>query len=466
MQRKGPISKHQPRLRPKIGLDGARIANVVFVSGLIFVLRPENIEYVLSAWGALLILQIVLLPERRLAAILFLALTFYATTALLALKYARQNFDPWPSLNIVQSSTYLDLRCVLFAAVAVEIIFGFQRIGSSIRHAATASRRTIGSVESSLPDFLLSLALLSIGLFDWLKLASIGLATVIGGERRQFATQLLLGGNHNIQVLCIAATAFLICRIATRSIGLFPVLSLIVLWTPFLLAGSRKEAITTGAICVIMLAGILSKRMIFLSVIGSVIVFLSPTLKSANIFDSLHEFILPQYMHFSIAMGLVPPDLGGSFLDRAQFLLPNELRVTEIVDFGRAFYRLGITGVGLGASPFGEAELNAFFGSPEASFVIVFTAAVAAMHFLAKKFPIYTIVAFGLLLVFGRSDFWTYMFFVCYVSVLILLLAKFPASKKFPLPPRLDHESEQLVRYRQPEVEAAASFTDSKDRPS
>lgn len=416
---------------PKVPLG--RMLNLSAAIFLYFALGRDAIEVVLLTWLSVLAVQIFFLRSRRLAAVLFLSLTLYASTAYLALKYARQNFEPWPSLQVVQSVTALDLRCVFLAVIFVEVLFGFERIGAVVSRAAGACRNSIGSVQSSLPDFVVSIMFVTIGVFDWLKIASIGFGNVLSGERRQYATQLLLGGNHNVQVLVMAATVFLVCRIFTRSIGSLPIVSIAILWAPFLLVGSRKEAITTGAICIIMLGGLLSKRAVLAFASCSVFIFLSPSLKSGSIYDSLHEFILPQYMHFSMAMGLVPPDLGGTFLERSQFLLPNILRITEITDFGRAFYRLGITGVGLGASPFGEAQLSYFFGNTEISFAIVFVAAVALMIFFARRAPIYTVVAFGLLVVYGRSDFWTYMFFVSYVSAAIFLLSKFPASSKFPL---------------------------------
>ncbi|WP_142028786.1 hypothetical protein [Arthrobacter sp. SLBN-112] len=412
-----------------------RLVSLAVGLASISVLRPDNIEPVLLVWLLVLLTQVFFVPSRRLAGVLFLSLTLYASTAYLALKYARQNFEPWPSLQVVQSVTALDLRCVFLAVILVEAVFGFERLGAVVSRASVTCRNSIGAVRSSLPDFAVSILFLTIGIFDWLKIASIGLGNVLGGERRQYATQLLLGGNHNVQVMVMAATVFLVCRIVTRSIGPLPILSLAVLWLPFLLVGSRKEAITTGAICIVMLGGLLSKRALLVFGGFSAVVFLSPSLKSGNIYDSLHEFILPQYMHFSMAMGLVPPDLGGTFLERSQFLVPDILRLTQIVDFGRAFYRLGITGVGLGASPFGEAQLNSFFHSTELSFAFVFLIAVTMMIFLARWAPVYSVVAFGLLIVFGRSDFWTYMFFVCYVSAVVFILSKFPASSKFPVHP-------------------------------
>ena len=140
-----------------------------------------------------------------------------------------------------------------------------------------------------------------------------------------------------------------------------------------------------------------------------------------------HELILPQYMQFSIMMGLVPLDLGGTFLERAQFLIPSQLRLTGVQDLGSAFGALDVTGVGVGASPFAEALL---MNSPSAlpwTFAILFLLAVIPCV-LAAAIPALTLVSYALLLFYGRSDLWTFFFFALYIGLLMTLFGRLTTS--------------------------------------
>lgn len=414
-----------------------RIVGIAFAFFLTLGLQPSTLPIVLAAWLIWTVAQILIQRKARLGASLFLSLTLYATTAWIAFVYARQSFSPWPYQGVVESVTILDLRCVLISYIVIETVVGLEAIDTSVRYASSEVRRRIGSSTSGLPDILISLTLLCIGIHDCLKIITIGFDRIIADERRTYATELLLGGNHNVQIVCIAATVFLVCRLSLSQVGFLPVIALLALWLPFLLVGSRKEAITTGAVCVVLLSGFLSKRILTLLALGFVILFTFPAIKSGNPFSSLHEFILPQYMHFAMGMGLVPAELGGSFFQRAQLLLPSPLRLTEVTDLGSEFYELRLTNVGIGASPFGEAELNSFLGSTQFSFVILFVLAIFLMVVLKNYLPIFTAVSFGLLLVYGRSDSWTYLFFVIYVSILVSVFIRLPKSKMFEISPHL-----------------------------
>ena len=92
-------------------------------------------------------------------------------------------------------------------------------------------------------------------------------------------------------------------------------------WLPYFVAGSRKELLTLVVIVVLVVAPVASRafKLIAITVAVSGLLML---LKTGDWISPLHELILPQYMQFSIMMGLVPLDLGGTFLERAQFLIP------------------------------------------------------------------------------------------------------------------------------------------------
>ncbi|MEE9094756.1 hypothetical protein [Pseudarthrobacter phenanthrenivorans] len=432
------LPRRRDRRADPLGTVLRRVAAIVAYSALLLLRDTVSLEVLVLCTLLVPLAQAVLFRKVRLSSLLLFSLTLYASTAWLAMKYGRQNFDPWPQLDVVQKVTLMDVTCVLLAGLATEILIGSEAIDRAVRRSAKAVQDAFSNLSSPVPDALLSFAMLGIGMLDSYKILTIGLGTVLSGERREYAKDLLLASNHNVQVFGIAASVFLIIRVVLVRTGMLPVVALTAAWLPFLLVGSRKEAITVAAISVVILATKINVRgavVLSLGFLGSLGL---PALKTGNWYASLHEFILPQYMHFAIGMGLVPPGLGGSFIERAQFLLPSFLRLSRITDIGREFFALHITGVGVGASPFAEAELNNFFGSPYLSFVLLYVLLAAIMVLASKRLPLMTCIFYGLMLVYGRSDFWTMAFFGVYVSLLVKIFVDFstalPSNFKTPAP--------------------------------
>lgn len=424
----GGTSTNQTSRRGSLGTNVRgfrRAVGVLVAAGLVWTLEPNSLLPVLVVWYSYLLCQILFARNARHGPLIFTSLTLYATTAWLALRYAREAYPPWPSTQLVQETTVVDLRAVILAYGITELLIGMEGITNAIDRATFKYQFCIKEHGTKSLDTVIALFVFGVGLHDCLRVALIGIGNIMSSERRTYASELLMGGNHNIQVLCIAATIWLVCRIVLVGGGLFPLASLISLWLPFFLVGSRKEAITTAAIIVILLTGKFSRRTITAVVVGGAVVFVIPAVGTGDIFSSLHEFILPQYMHFSMAMGLVPEDLGGSFVERSQFLLPAFLRITQITDLGSAFYALDLAGVGVGASPFAEAALVGDLQSTELSFAIIFLAIAILMVVSSRIWPGFTCAIFGLILVYGRSDFWTFMFFAVYISILLWLIRRF-----------------------------------------
>jgi len=434
-----------PVLRPRGKRDADPAAQVlrrvvaILAYGTVLLVRDAlSLEVLIIFTFLISLAQVVLFRSVRLSSLLLLSLTLYASTAFLAMKYGRQNFDPWPQLAVVEKVTLMDVTCVLLAGLATEVFVGSGAIDRAVRRSAKAVQDIFSTLTSPVPDALLSFAMLGIGLLDSIKVMTIGLSNVLAGERREYAKDLILASNHNVQVFGIAASVFLIVRVVLVKAGTLPIVALASAWLPFLIVGSRKEAITVAAISTVILARKINARGALVLSLGFLAGLGLPALKTGNWYASLHEFILPQYMHFAIGMGLVPPGLGGSFLERMQFLLPSFLRLSEITDIGRQFFALHITGVGVGASPFAEAELNNFFGSPYLSFVLVYVFLAVVMVVASRRLPIVTCILYGLMLVYGRSDFWTMAFFAVYVSLLVKVFVDFsnalPPNFKAPVP--------------------------------
>ena len=387
-----------------------------------------GLEWVFGAWWAYLVFQLLVRRRATLGIVLFIALTLYATTAWAVQQTTGERFDPWPSLKLVRSVTLEDLRAIILAHIAVEVLVGLRNIDAAVRGASARLRASLGGYDGNVVDHLLCAILITIGAADALKLVHIGLGVVLEAQRRTFAPELLLGGSHNVQLIGMAATAVLASRLRSAAPGSSRLWRSSPAGCPTSVAGSRKELLTLVVIVVLVVAPVASRAFKLIAITVAVSGLLMPLLKTGDWISPLHELILPQYMQFSIMMGLVPLDLGGTFLERAQFLIPSPLRLTEVQDFGSAFGALDVTGVGVGASPFAEALL---MNSPSAlpwTFAILFLLAVIPCVLAARRFPALTLVSYALLLFYGRSDLWTFFFFALYIGLLMTLFGKLATS--------------------------------------
>ena len=387
-----------------------------------------GLEWVFGAWWVYLVFQLLVRRRATLGLVLFIALTLYATTAWAVQQTIGERFDPWPSLKLVRSATLEDLRAIILAHIAVEVLVGLRNIDAAVRGASARLRASLGGYNGNVVDHLLCVILITIGAVDALKLVQFGLGDVLAAQRRTFAPELLLGGSHNVQLVGIAATAVLASRIVLGRPRVFPIMAIAACWLPYSIAGSRKELLTLVVIVVLVVAPVASRAFKLIAIAVAVSGLLLPLLKTGDWISPLHELILPQYMQFSIMMGLVPLDLGGTFLERAQFLIPSQLRLTGVQDLGSAFGALDVTGVGVGASPFAEALL---MNSPSAlpwTFAILFLLAVIPCVLAARRFPALTLVSYALLLFYGRSDLWTFIFFALYIGLLMTLFGKLTTS--------------------------------------
>ncbi|GAA1799609.1 hypothetical protein GCM10009768_30770 [Leucobacter iarius] len=368
-------------------------------------------------------------PTRATGA-LFLALTLYSATAWLAAANGNHYFPPFPTLALIESTTLTDLRGVITAYLLVELIFGARRLDGAVREASRRARGALRRLARTPVRPIAIAVLLAVGIWDWIGLARIGLGAVLGDSRRAHANSLLLTTDHNVQfvviALSIAAGAF--AFFGEKRAG--SLLALAVCWSPFVLVGSRKELLLMAATLAVLLATSTARRWL-IPIAGLVsFMFLRPVLGTADFYDALHEFILPQYMHFALQMGLVAPDFAGPFWERAQFLLPGPLRWSEPTDMALAFFRTGATEVGVGASPFAEAETIAPGLPVELTFAVIFTALVGVLIATRRTFFFVSIICFAQMLTLGRSDTWIALFFVIYSALVLHLLVALTSKRK------------------------------------
>ncbi|MDD7941979.1 hypothetical protein PHK61_26540 [Actinomycetospora lutea] len=396
------------------------------------VVGPEPADFMrdLVLWYAFLIIVAVVAPAARSGVLIFVSLTLYASSAWVAFSTTGIEYAPSPDAVTIFSATVDDVWLIWLGYVVVEALVGLERLGNAIRSAAARCRQMFGEAPPNMCDVAVTYVLLVVAAFDCVAIVRVGLGTVLADERRKYAGELLLGSNHNVQVICLAGTIYLVGRLALASIGGIPVFSLVALWAPFVLVGSRKELLVAGVVCVILLGVLVPIAVRLLLGGGIVFLLLLPLLKSGEIESAWHEVVLPQYTDFAVVQGLVPVGTGGTLLEKVQFLLPGPLRITEVQDFGSAFENLDLSGVGLGASPFAEARLSPLFGSYGVTFVAIFTILLLVLVVSARKMPLLTTVLYGLLLFYGRSDVATLLFFAVYVSLLLFLMLKFGSRSR------------------------------------
>lgn len=353
---------------------------------------------------------------RRLFTAIFAALTLYAVAPFL--RSFTEVYPPFPSRILIEEVTNRDLQAVAIAFAVSAALAGPRAVGVAVGNASTQLRLRVAS-PMTFGTRVAALLLLIVAVADWLAILRIGLGAIAAGNRRAYASDLWLTQNHIVQVLAITASLILVGEVANRRNSFAYTLVMVSAWTPYILVGSRKELIIVlivGGITLGPTMGRVGRASVGLS-FGALLA--APALRDRDPVSSFHEFILPQYMQFSLDMNLLRDDFGGSFISRAQFLLPGFLRLSQPRDLGATFEQLKLTPVGVGVSPF--AEMQTAFGAEWVSLGIaaVMTCGFAIVRLCASRFPAVALLATAQLFIAGRSDVWISIFFVSYAGMLL-----------------------------------------------
>lgn len=408
--------------RTRLGV-GWRVIDLAI--GVIFALvfQSANTEALLArvilVWGVWLFFRLVVGPSKLEVGALT-TLSCYGSAAFLLAHFGDLVYQPWPSMMIILSSTQDALFAVcLTYGMSMLILPHWAR---DLVSDASDSAKSRDGHDLDPFMYLLSLGfLIIVGIIDWAQLIlSIGISAVMHAERRTYASSLILSSQHNIQFLAMACS-FVVAVYTTgsRASRLATILVALFCWLPFLLVGSRKEFVILLLGILFTLSNRLTKRVRLC--IGLVLVgfFLAPSLISPGrgLELSLQEFALPQYMQFTIRMGSVPFDLAGTFFQRAWLMLPSFLRPVHAIDFGQAFAALNQTSVGVGASPFGEAELVNWLGSPAITLILLWFGSIFVALQIGRVFPRSGGLSLALIYFYGRGDFWTQAFFIVALAI-------------------------------------------------
>lgn len=399
-----------------------RIASILFAVVLLASTEQLGLPVSVIVWSCFVVVLTVR-PSTRATGLLFLTLTAYSVTAWLAAAYGNHYFLPLPRLTDIEMTTMIDLRCVVAAYLGAEVVFGAARIDRAVRNASRLVRSKIIAMSGTIVRPLALIVLFAVGALDWIALLRAGLGSVLSGTRREYASLLLLGSDHNVQFVVIALSVLAGVFLIFCDRKLPVAIALVMCWSPFILAGSRKELLLVAAAIALVMATSAARRK--LAIVGGLVAFMfvRPVLSTGDVYDALHEFILPQYLHFALTMGIIRPDFAGSFFDRAQFLLPGPLRVSEPVDMALAFYNTGAANVGVGANPFAEAATAAGSLPVELVFALIFNGLLAIIVASSSALPFLSVMAYSQLLTFGRSDTWIAMFFIVYTALTLHALS-------------------------------------------
>jgi hypothetical protein len=399
------------------------VPTVAFASLLIF--DVEALGFLAIGWTGYLVLHLVREKSQRPVVAFWLALTVYNLSAWIAVTQFNERFPPFPSESIIARGTVMSLEVIVLAYIALRLIlltvpFGSWWRGMMTEVGALAKRMSNGKL------IVACLLLLTVAAIDWYQLLSLGVSSVLGGYRREYATNLLSASNHDVWVIAIGATlALSLHAIANglRSRQAYLVYAVLaVYWLPSILAGSRQLLVAVGvSIATVAIASnILTRNSArFVKVLAGgalMMLFLLPFLETGQLSQATIEFVYPQYMLFTAMADNLP--LHMSYLGDSAFMLPSQLRPTHIQVIGDQFKALNITNVGVGDSPVGEAYID----SPRYVVPIAVTSTLVVLLIvvlLSKLHPAFLVVGVGQLIVWGRSDFWVVIFYIVYGGLLL-----------------------------------------------
>src|SRR5258706_3411692 len=356
----------------------------------------------------------------------WLALTLYHIMAWLIFFFRGIMFSPFPSIDILYSGSVLSLKAIISGFIISSIIF----INTDWNAWMQSSTHSFIQQIQRAPRYSIytgALILLILGAIGWVNVGQIGLEAIIANERRAYISDLPIA-DHNIRLIYTAVSIFIaLAALARRRERPITIASLIISWSPVLLVGSRHFLVVTLIAFFLAIASsdesIIStkNRRIFVFAVFpvSLLVMLSiAAIWRRNAISSLNEFILPQYMLFSL-MGKnisIPYDSFRGFW----LMFPNFVRPVKVVDLGTLFKNLGMTSVGVGANPVAAAYLDSP-GHTILFFSVTSIRLLLIVYYLGKFRLAPAILSGGLIFIFGRSDFWVVLWFFVYSAIVIKL---------------------------------------------
>lgn len=256
------------------------------------------------------------------------------------------------------------------------------------------------------------------------------------GTRHSLADRLIVGNGPLGIILSLSLSLALVLNSFVAGKHRVLDVSLVAaMWLPTLIAGARNYLSVVLVVIVILiwtrLRSVSAKVLVVLAalfVIGALVVL--PSIWSDNPIVSLNEWILPNSIFLGLYTGqFTAVEIGaGSFWAQWQLLLPGGLRSENVLPLADAFQQLGVTNVGVGGNPWGDT-----FVSTEWVRVLLFVLATCAVFalgvVLSRLSPIAVLVAFGLVVFWGRSSVWGDIAIIVGTTLVTAVLSRPPPSR-------------------------------------
>ena len=389
----------------------------------------QNINTLIFAWYAYLFSSLFLVKRERLLLLIIIVLTMYNTTAWIVFYITGLIYPPFPEPSIIYEATISALRGVVLTYFVISFLFLKFDWNNWIRKMSLRVVYILNNM-SYIRLVLTSLVLYIFAFYDWYTMLRIGPFVILEYPRRYFWQSFLSTSNHNVQLITISLSIILFLGFFLKRNKIFKMNCIAVLllyYIPYVVVGARKElliVLLSGAIIVVYIFKNKSRYIMQVGLFFVIIFFvIMPYFRDKSLFRSFDEWIMPQYILFSIIDENVRNMIDYNYLTGAWIMLPGFMRPISVVNLGQQFADLKLTTVGVGGHSFAEAFLN--FGDLSVFlFPLITLMLIIMIVLLSLRIPVAGIIGIVYLFLWGRSDLWVTIFYILYGSIVFALLAQ------------------------------------------
>lgn len=364
--------------------------------------------------------------------LIFLFLSLYSLSSyflgLIGIVYFDTSFDV---LHLIIRNNLIVISVVYFI---IELTHDFRAryivSFANIRNKLLSQVTNVSKIKITLAAlFLIILVLITI-----LQIFKIGVANFFSNIRGH-GTTVFIVGNFYLQILTIPISYILFSRGLHCKKPIYSkfILGLVVVfWIMYIFCGARKEVFIFAMI--VVMSGLFDLKKNLKYFIGVLlIIFMLPMVREGywvptNYLLSLHEFVLPQYTQV-IAKELMSSTQIEAIVEQSGLIsgigamVPSFLRLMPYKPIGESILDLPYISVGLSVHPFAEFYIN--FGEYWwVAFVLFFVVGYHLIFILSRIVPELSVISFGYLAVYGRSDVWLTIFFIIYSTIVLVFFSR------------------------------------------
>lgn len=369
------------------------------------------------------LLIIFIVGSSKFLALFWGVFTLYGSSSWVAYYYYGYLYPPFPSSATILSGSILSLQATVFAFIVTNMIFINVSWDAWFRKSVDAMLLRVYHA-SNIWTIISSLSMLFLAILTWYQIFQFGVINILSHDRRFFSSALIVS-DHNLKILYMPFSFFLLCLLIVKQMKYKTTLLFIffIFWLPIVLIGGRHDLVTI-------------LFMLFLTIFYSSDMFISKTKRDAltrvflpvifftllslaliwtsNPIASLHEFILPQYIIYAALEGRF--SFSYNFFQGFWFLFPAFLRPVTVISLGELVTQSGLSSVGYGGNPIAEAYIS----NPNMTilFFCMTTLLLLGVIYWAVKTNLgYASFIGAFLFLWGRSDFWILIWYILYCSI-------------------------------------------------